>query len=397
MPETLSRWRHFNYTRYPSLAENALGATPSKTGVSPPAEWLVLLECARPNQSPGHLPVLLQRNSPNWPALLELADEHGLLPLLIAWLPDSGEDLVPAGIRHKLRERARAQTVFTLQLTGELFLLLARFAASGITTLVTKGPVLAQRCYGDPGMRQYGDLDLIVFENDIRRVTEAMIGFGYEPRIPVQAIAAKKVPGEYVFRRPGPNLLIEFHTERTFRYRPRRLRLESLFERQARVEVDGQGVPALSVEDELVLICIHGAKHFWERLMWVADVAALISRNPGIDWDRVTSAAREVGAERMLCVGLQLASTMLGVGLPREIDQQVFSDVTALRLAAQIAKRMAEADSLRLGILERATFRMKMRGGLLPGAAYLLRLLFSPTEEDWIAGSEEKRDRKSVV
>jgi len=43
-------------------------------------------------------------------------------------------------------------------------------------------------------------------------------------------------------------------------------------------------VSALSVEDELVLICIHGAKHFWERLMWIADVAALISAQTAINW-----------------------------------------------------------------------------------------------------------------
>jgi len=32
-----------------------------------------------------------------------------------------------------------------------------------------------------------------------------------------------------------------------------------------------------------------------------------------------------------------------------------------------------------------------MRGGLLPGAAYLLRLSLSPTEEDWSPGKEGNR------
>jgi hypothetical protein len=34
---------------------------------------------------------------------------------------------------------------------------------------------------------------------------------------------------------------------------------------------------------------------------------------------------------------------------------------------------------------------MRMRGGQLAGAAYLLRLSLSPTEEDWVEGKEEKR------
>jgi hypothetical protein len=32
-----------------------------------------------------------------------------------------------------------------------------------------------------------------------------------------------------------------------------------------------------------------------------------------------------------------------------------------------------------------------MRGGLISAPVYLLRLSFSPTEEDWMAGAEAKR------
>jgi hypothetical protein len=38
-----------------------------------------------------------------------------------------------------------------------------------------------------------------------------------------------------------------------------------------------------------------------------------------------------------------------------------------------------------------AAFRMSMRGGGLAGAAYLLRLSLSPTDEDWQKGVEEGR------
>src|SRR4051812_22936834 len=116
--------------------ETALEATPPNAKFSSLPEWSVLLGCARPHADPRHLFELLRCHPPDWSSLLELANEHGLLPLLTARLADSGEDLVPPAIRQKLRERARAQAVFTLQLTGELFLLLARFAALGIEALV---------------------------------------------------------------------------------------------------------------------------------------------------------------------------------------------------------------------------------------------------------------------
>src|SRR5712664_1280188 len=272
-----------------------------------------------------------------------------------------------------------------------MFRLLEHFASLGIEVLVTKGPVLSVRCYGDPGMRQYGDIDLIVRDKDIQRSTEAMIALGYTPKVPVTAIQAKKSPGEYVFRKPNAHVLIEFHTERTFRYHPRPLQIENLFQRRVFVTVDGRDVPALSLEDELILICVHGAKHFWERLMWIADVAALISPGHAPDWDRVVAVAREVGAERILRLGLRLASDVLGADLPVHLEPFKRSDGAVSRLAAQITSRLASPEPRDIGILQRAAFRVRMRGGLLPGAAYLFRLLLSPTEEDWTAGKEGNR------
>jgi hypothetical protein len=40
---------------------------------------------------------------------------------------------------------------------------------------------------------------------------------------------------------------------------------------------------------------------------------------------------------------------------------------------------------------ERTVCRMSMRGGGIAGAAYLLRLSLSPTEEDWQKGEEHGR------
>ena len=353
------------------------------------SEWLVLLECARPSPAVRRLSELLG-NSVDWPALLALADDHGMLPLLGRRLQDLDEAVVPPEICQRLRDRQRAQVIFTLSMTAELFRLRDRFAAAGIDVLLTKGPVLAMRCYGDPGLRQYCDLDLIVRGRDIARSTEEMIALGYEPKVPLAAIRAQKLPGEYVFAGRDAKLLVEFHTENTFRYYPRPLSVDRLFERQELVQVDGHGVPSLSTEDELLLICIHGAKHFWERVMWIADVAALVTHQ-SIDWDRGTAAAREVSAERMLRLGLLLASNVLGVRLPAEVAADVGSDTAAVRAVQRIVKRLPLAGSHPLGLLERAAFRMRMRGGFLAAPAYLLRLSLSPTEEDWASESEAKR------
>jgi hypothetical protein len=347
-------------------------------------EWSALLECASPTHELQRLAGLLR--SADWARLLALAEDHGVDGQLAVCLREFKGDLVPPEIREAVVDRQRAQIFFTLRLTAELFGILDRFASVGIGALVVKGPVLAVQAYGDPAMRSYGDLDLLVRQRDIRRATELMSAAGYVPAVPLSAIDAGKIPGQYLFSKPNSNLIVELHNDRTLRYFPRRLPLEEFFARQIRVRVDAHDAPAPSVEDELVLICIHGAKHFWERLMWIADVAALVSRQTGIDWERVADSARAVGAERMLHTGLRLASDLLKAQLPGKVQTAVQADAMAARLAKQCCKWLPAAGYAPPGLFERAAFRLRMRGGLLSAPAYLLRLSLSPTEEDWKNG-----------
>ena len=350
-------------------------------------EWSALLECASPSHDLQRLAGLLR--SADWARLLALADEHGVIGRLAECVRELPGDSVPAEIRQTLADRRRAQIFLSLRMTAELFRILERFTSEGIGALVVKGPVLAVQAYGDPAMRSYGDLDLLVRQRDIRRATELMVAAGYEPAVSLRAIDAGRIPGQYLFSNPASNLLVELHNDCTLRYFPRRLPLEDFFARQIRVPLDGRDAPALSVEDELALICIHGSKHLWERLMWIADVAALVSRQTNINWDRAANSAREIRAERMLHTGLLLAVDLLKTELPDKVLAMVRSDRQAAQLAGRIARWLTAADSKSPGLFERAAFRLRMRSGLFAAPAYLLRLSLSPTEADWKDGAEE--------
>jgi len=364
-------------------------SSPLSANASFSSEWSALLECASPAHDLQKLASLLTFT--DWDRLLVLAEQHGVTGHLAGCLRKLNGDSVPPGIRQALADRQRAQNFFSLRLTAELFRLLERFTSEGIGALVVKGPVLAVQAYGDSAMRSYGDLDMLVRQQDIRRATELMSAAGFVPAVSLSAIDAGKIPGQYLFSRPDSKIIVELHNDCTLRYFPRRLPLEEFFARQIRVCIDGHDAPALSVEDELVLICIHGAKHFWERLMWIADVAALVSRQTGIDWERVADSARAVGARRMLHTGLRLASDLLKTQLPGKVKAAVQEDTAASRLAVQTRKWLPAAGFSPPGLFQRALFRMRMRGNLISGSAYLLRLALLPTEEDWSSDPDRKR------
>ena len=127
--------------------------------------------------------------------------------------------------------------------------------------------------------------------------------------------------------------------------------------------------------------------------MWIADVAALVSSQTGIDWQRVADSAQAVEAERMLHAGLRLASDLLKARLPDKVLEMVQADAVSARLVERTLKWLPAAGSAPPGLLERAAYRLGMRGGLISGPAYLVRLSLSPTEEDWKNGAEEKHHR----
>ena len=354
-------------------------------------EWSVLLECASPRRESQQHSRLLP--SVDWSLLLLLAREHGVIGHLTACLSDLDASAIPPDKKQALVDQQRAQNFLTLHLTAELFRLLEIFGAKGILALVIKGPVLAMRAYGDPAMRSYSDLDLLVRQKDIRRATESMLDSGYEAAVSFRAIDEGKVPGQYLYSKPDTKLLVELHNDFTLRYFPRPLPIEDFFARQSCVLLDAHEVPALAVEDELVLICIHGAKHFWERLTWIADVAALVSRQTSIDWERAAASARAVGAEHLLNAGLRLAADLLQAPLPQKVAALAGNDAVAAKLVARVLRWLPAAGYTPPGLFERAAFRMRMRGGLFAAPAYLLRLSFSPTEEDWQAGGKISHSR----
>jgi hypothetical protein len=210
-----------------------------------------------------------------------------------------------------------------------------------------------------------------------------LLAAGFRGEISADAVGKRKSPGQYAFRRSEDRPLIELHTERTLRYFPKPLPVQEFLRRRTTVVIDGRVVPALSLEDEFVLLSVHGAKHFWERLMWIADIAALVANCPQMDWIRVQKTAADVGADRMVRVALLLAGRTLQAPIPAGMNTAIESDRACLRIAKKIESWLPYAGNEPPRLLQRALFRWQMRGQLLAGASYLTRLSFSTTEEDW--------------
>ncbi len=101
------------------------------------------------------------------------------------------------------------------------------------------------------------------------------------------------------------------------------------------MKLNEREIPTFSVEDALIVLSLHGAKDFWERFSWIADISELIQRYPNLDWGVTIERAKVLQAERMLHVALLLAINLMETPLPDEILLRLKADRAANELASE--------------------------------------------------------------
>ena len=322
----------------------------------------------------------------DWAFTLRAAAEHGVAPLLLRTLSSLGADAAPSAQFASLKDYVRAASVRALVRAAELIRILETLSAAGIQAIPYKGPVLAAQAYGDLALREFEDIDLILRQKHIVVADRVLCSMGYSREFPPVFVPGQRsslIPGEYNYRDNQRRLIVELHTERTLRHFPSVPDLDALSHRLACVCLSGHDVRTFSPEDTLVFLCVHGSKDFWQRLIWVSDVAELIGAYPAIDWDGVYRFASAVRAGRILHVGLALADGLFQISLPDRIRSRINVDATAGSIAAQMQQSLLSREPLPLGARATFAYRRRMAAGALAGLSYAIRLATAPAAEDW--------------
>ena len=349
----------------------------------------LLLCCARTHLSSEKKDQIgaLLHSEIDWPYLIRIADAHGLMPLLYFNLKKAFPDSVPGSVLHQLHARFLANAGRNLFLTQELFKILDLFEMNAIPAIPFKGPALAISLYGDLALRTFGDLDILVRKQDIQRAKTLLLSQGYRLDLsltPEQEIAFLHSDLEGWFVRRDGRVRVEVHWGEPKDF-PFTLDLEPFWKRLRKFSFAGRGVQTFPLEDLLLLLCVHGAEHCWERLIWVCDLTGLLNAHQGMDWRGLINQAEILGCRRILFLGLLLAGDLLGETLPAEISKRIQVDSTVRSLAGQVHERLFQEEKGPIETWERSLFNLKVADHLQHRIRYCLRLAFHPTVVDWEA------------
>jgi hypothetical protein len=266
----------------------------------------------------------------DWPQFIDQAWRHDLVPLAHRFLSQRGD--APEDVQAQLRSEAISSLARNLRQVFGLKKAAAAFDRSGIPWLCIKGPVIASTLYLDPGLRPFSDIDVVIRLSDFERAYAALIADGFQPdyemapewqrlRFQEQSQAALYGEGN-----------IDLHWELLPSRYSFAQAMSGVWERAERVRVLDVLAETPSPNDTLVFLCLHAAKHEWERLIWLLDIAMLIAQSDRLDWEAFVEDLEHAGRKIPMLVSLMLVETLFGVRLPRRISSRLQVEPIAARV-----------------------------------------------------------------
>ena len=350
------------------------------------AENDLLILAARPSLNPEAASRLrsLIRETTNWQHVLETAQEHAIPPLLYHHFRSECVDEVPADVMLQLRDLNEANTNHAFRLLAELVKLLDLFKEHGIDAIPFKGPTLSLLAFGDVALRQFADVDILIRAEHMAPAGRLLSANGFLPTPRLdggQEAALLRFDCAQNFCNQQ-NVTVDLHWNFAPKYLGIAVDLHTLRGRLQPIHFGQRKMTTLAQEDLLLVLSIHGFTHNWQRLGWISDIAGLIERNT-TSWELLLRNARRLGLQRILSVGLLLASKLLEAGIPRTALTEIERDAAAVELADRYALRILNPrEDARL--FESPLIHLRMRERLPDKIFGGVRLLLVPRAFDWL-------------
>ncbi len=257
----------------------------------------------------------------------------------LGWWRVRGSPLASETSALALREAFRLHTLQAALHAKNLEHVLGHFNAVGLTPIVFKGWAMA-RLYAKPGLRPYGDVDVLVDTSEEPKARSLLASLPAELRDFVDL---------------DMRVLRRFLPDRRFAELVDRCSLETVGSASFRV---------LAAEDHLRLVCLHQLDHGGWRPLWLCDVAAFVESLPqGFSWERCLAGNPRLSEAVVALIRLaeELLDARLPPGTPRASVPGWFRKAT---LSAWAGGFQAPPDSLlelrRLG-WRRATAAVRAR------------------------------------
>jgi len=320
----------------------------------------LLLACMDPTGRAWKRAVRENAIDADWAWILERARAHKLIGMIATRSSEAGlDEMLPDSVRAELvmeREKGIAHGVAVSRTLAEV-----RGLLGGLDCpfFVVKGSVYAHEIYGNPAMRRFSDIDIVIPHERLDDVDHALKKAGYyfwapseihqnlprwfrarapDGEEPGSEAAARRILAAfhrhhlYVLKKEDPRMHVEAHWH-VFLPTEGRASSQDIWSRTRVATLEG--VETLTLDYEASLL--HGAVHAMEqppteyRLLHLCDVAWMLWKwKDVIDPEKLRDLAREWGLSAWLTAAVMAAERVLPFGLP-EACHRIWPERKSLR------------------------------------------------------------------
>jgi hypothetical protein len=274
-------------------------------------------------------------------ALLDNAEFHGVLPIMLRKLQERGDARLPpdAGLRQKLDDLRDKATIATgqsmlLQYHGDR--IMKGMVAQGIPARIVKGPVFARKLYRNVSDRPFTDIDILVEPANLARANQVIAASGFE--LGSDEAESYQLQEFKWLEKENSSLLVELHGDLVHDTGMRR-RLSLGFRELGIIDGDATDTPAAL----LTIAIVHAAGgHKFHRLQLCVDVLQGVRALQSAESEtRLLEAARMTGIELELAIVLNVTGQLFGERRALELAGRIKPG-----LSIRLAKRLITTNTL---------------------------------------------------
>ena len=370
-----------------SYLETAVRETGPKSAAPFTPEFAMLLASARCGPDATRMCALAEGGL-DWQAYFEIATWHGVRPLVYRSLRDVCWDRLPASAREQWQQTHQLLMGKSLFMAGELLRITSAFASAGARVAVMKGAVIAQMAYGDFGLREFNDFDLLVAEADVRCAIGLIEKLGYAGHWQIdnsRMLRFLRHMGEYKLTSRVLGTEIDLHwrvAHRSVALSPGTSDFQHEFQP---VSIAGSSVLSFAPEDLPLYLASQGGGDQWCDLRRICDLAEFLRNYPEVDWRPHLETASRLRGLRSMLTGLVLARDLLGAQLPDTAIDEIRNDEAVSRLAEH-ALRNLQSKREAGDTVSRYSFQLRAKKGIAGKVSLAWKILTDRTELDgsWI-------------
>jgi len=280
----------------------------------------------------------------DWSIFQTLVNYHEVQALVYENLWRHANACVPDKIMSALKESKTQISIRSLQQGSELLALVRKFTDQGVELLPLKGVLLSIQLYGDPGMRNSCDLDIMVTPENVENACQILISEGYACTMTGTALTPRQ--RDYLktyfhhleFSHPGKNMFVELHWSFGSLWSSEHVAV--MWNRIQPIEWMGCRLETLDEASQVLFLCDHGARHGFYSLKWLSDIARLLSNEPLQGWKSLLDLAGDLDLKRTLAHSALLAHWIYGVPLAQVLLDLIRADHKAVSISTTVYSQL---------------------------------------------------------